>query len=568
MSRCCSPVTYNPAGGVVRLDVSGTLAVYGALSSDAKETSRHSSGSTGGSVLVYCKRLEGTGAVTAAGDYAKTSGAGGRVAMYAQWHVVLASVPLLASPLVACPCAAFLLLHRSYVAETSTFTGTVAANGAGGGRTADRPGTVYLSIPGQTIPPVIDIPAGAVFKHLVFPTPEWTEDTAVAVDSVNVGHGAVLDLKHSIVIAGSCNISDAATLQAEPVSNTYPVSLTAGGGVFLGVGATLLGENRPLAVSAGHMALRSSSRVQGWTLEVVTPAAIDLREESVALTAASLLHVSASALSVGQLTTVSVTDMSTGTMEMEISGQLLVRGSLTAAVFDLQVDSLVMDMGSSLVSAVGFGGSEATLTASNGGAYGGYAFGNPLSPCVRALVCGGCGHSRVVLCVCMCVWLGAVCRYGSVLEPTDVGAKSTHGAGGGAIRIRASTCNLLSGSVTADAQPPGKNWITGSGGSIWLQCDVLSGAATITATSPSSSEAAGSGGRIAMYVTEEPLRVWVAVTSLTSWAQSPNAAVTVMTWRDSRAPSLQRVARAPGRTFPLRAPCTCVEVNPRLNCWS
>ena len=118
----CDPELDAHGGGVIRLQVGGTLLLNGTVSADGWTKQNYYS-ATGGSVWLTVGRLAGAGLVTAKGGLVLTStpGCGGRVAVY----------------------------RTAETKEESTFSGVIRANGgsltSAGSASTSAPGTVYLS---------------------------------------------------------------------------------------------------------------------------------------------------------------------------------------------------------------------------------------------------------------------------------------------------------------------------------------------------------------------------------------------------------------------------------------
>ena len=118
----CDPELNGHGGGVIRLQVGGTLLLNGTVSSDGW-TKQQYYASTGGSVWLTVGRLAGTGLVSAKGGLVtvSTPGCGGRVAVY----------------------------RTAETKAESAFAGVIRANGgsltAAGSASTSAPGTVYLS---------------------------------------------------------------------------------------------------------------------------------------------------------------------------------------------------------------------------------------------------------------------------------------------------------------------------------------------------------------------------------------------------------------------------------------
>ena len=114
-------------------------------------------------MYVVCSTLGGTGSIEAHGgeslNVERSPGGGGRIAVYVMQQGV-------------CKPQALLWLtftHTRYASTASTFAGVIHADGGtqlGGSSFAQRGGTVFLSIAGQTIPPTMAIPAGAQLRGL------------------------------------------------------------------------------------------------------------------------------------------------------------------------------------------------------------------------------------------------------------------------------------------------------------------------------------------------------------------------------------------------------------------
>jgi hypothetical protein len=78
---------YSNGGGIIKIDVRGTLLVEGILRADARDPGYYSHGSAGGSIWLTVGSLSGSGTIRANGAIAYTfgdeaSGAGGRIAAY------------------------------------------------------------------------------------------------------------------------------------------------------------------------------------------------------------------------------------------------------------------------------------------------------------------------------------------------------------------------------------------------------------------------------------------------------------------------------------------------------
>ena len=140
----------------------------------------------------------------------------------------------------------------------------------------------------------------------------------------------------------------------------------------------------------------------------------------------------------------------------------------------------------------------------------GYAYGR--WPGEGAGTYGGCGSSGAGYC------------YGSIREPTDLGAGGQNNAtwgksGGGAIYLDIAGDATVDGYIRADAPYSGTAaadyWDSGaSGGSIFMKCATLRGKGTIRTQPSSQGNTQGGGGRIAIY--QRTAMDWASYTGIIS----------------------------------------------------
>ena len=150
-------------------------------------------------------------------------------------------------------------------------------------------------------------------------------------------------------------------------------------------------------------------------------------------------------------------------------------------------------------------GPNASITAKGKGMYQ-----SPTTSSGRAATYGVATHGGMVA----NSWFGC---YGDVKRPEDIGVVGSigadgsgtkHGAGGGAIKIKAKGAVTVDGLISADGQRgTGSSLAAGSAGSILIEAQSVSGSGTICADGVScgnTSQTNGSAGRIAVY-TEMPV---------------------------------------------------------------
>jgi hypothetical protein len=88
--------------------------------------------------------------------------------------------------------------------------------------------------------------------------------------------------------------------------------------------------------------------------------------------------------------------------------------------------------------------------------------------------------------------------YGSLHSPTNIGATSGSGKGGGAIRIDVSGGSTVDGTIAANGTGSGR---TGAGGSVWLTTGTLSGGGTLSADGGGTTSYGAGGGRVSVVLT-------------------------------------------------------------------
>ena len=298
----------------------------------------------------------------------------------------------------ACVCVTLVVVMHRYVSVSSTFSGAISADSPGN---SPRPGTVFLSILGSAQMPDLIVPPGATFEHLVFRDASGGVAASAVAGAVRVGVGAVLGLKHNLVVTGGFNISDAAALRCAPVGDgSLPLEVTVTGGLLLGVGSAIVGTHRGVTVRADAMSLRHSAHVSAPAVELSLAHQLELREEGVRIVGETRVAVAAPSMVVGQLAVVEATTTTTGRVEMAIAGDLLVRGMIRAASVDIEAGRLTMDFNDAAVTTEGMSRSNVgKATTDIGSSHAGYAFGNILSPYVPL----SCSKSlRCCCCSCRC----------------------------------------------------------------------------------------------------------------------------------------------------------------------
>ena len=298
----------------------------------------------------------------------------------------------------ACVCVTLVVVMHRYVSVSSTFSGAISADSPGN---SPRPGTVFLSILGSAQMPDLIVPPGATFEHLVFRDASGGVAASAVAGAVRVGVGAVLGLKHDLVVTGGFNISDAAALRCAPVGDgSLPLEVTVTGGLLLGVGSAIVGTHRGVTVRADAMSLRHSAHVSAPAVELSLAHQLELREEGVRIVGETRVAVAAPSMVVGQLAVVEATTTTTGRVEMAIAGDLLVRGMIRAASVDIEAGRLTMDFDDAAVTTEGMSRSNVgKATTDIGSSHAGYAFGNILSPYVPL----SCSKSlRCCCCSCRC----------------------------------------------------------------------------------------------------------------------------------------------------------------------
>lgn len=304
-----------PGGGVVRLIVAGALTIDtgGRVSADATgEVEKRGPGS-GGSVWIDCASVHGGGSVRARGGDAFTStgytaGAGGRVALYAaqagsSFHGRIDADSGVDMNEVRRRCRAVVCVCvRAWVCQGVTASQpSLTTRLAALCESQERPGTVYLSIPGIVDGRGVHVSTGTELLHLY--------TTGLLLETVRVREGATLGISGGATLnATAMYLEHGATIV---VGNTYDRAQAAVGfGSLAVVGGSTTDGARVVAAST-PVRLHAWQRGSSVTLQYLHVAsesggmALDAPGVDVALLAPCVVEtggawsVAAGALSVG-----------------------------------------------------------------------------------------------------------------------------------------------------------------------------------------------------------------------------------------------------------------------------
>lgn len=317
---------FNRAGGVVRIDVSSTLTIASGavVSASGVQNNQHVVSGTGGSVYITSRRLDGSGMVKADGAQSTTverpAGAGGRVAVV--------------------------------VTEASSFVGTLQANGGTNHASSvyhKRPGTVYVSIPGQISDDSGDIaiPGGATFQHLYLPAIQGSGGAPVALTSITLGDGATAGFVDSLSVAGAITLGSGASLTTSSVFADGPWQLTAAA-ISLADGAQIgaTERNLELVVTGAATVISGTAGVAvsdaGATLNIAGSLSL---QDSASVTASTFVDVVTPSLTLTHSTTsIAVTKTSTGWLQVQAASCVIV-GDAAAARATWRCDNMTVASG-------------------------------------------------------------------------------------------------------------------------------------------------------------------------------------------------------------------------------
>ena len=539
-------------GGVLRVDVGGTLFVNATGSITANGERRYYGGS-GGSVWITAARLVGSGAVRAAGGTSSSSptrvGGGGRVAVHvsdddmSSWRgyigapagspdyggtgTVFVGVPAQRFVAVAGSTYEGLVLDTHIVYSLvaleagSTVTGATSEALVVNATRLELNGTVSGAWASATL----------VSEVMAFgPTAKW--DTSVHmkahVDRCSVGGGAsLLWGKVEWFVSGEWWMGRASDV-AVSGDGTWSVV----GDMMLGEASTLavardgswsvmgdmaLGADSSLTVSrdgswsvVGDMALGvdsslTVSRDGSWSVmgDMVLGAdsSLTVSQDSVWFVVGDMVLGEGSGLETAKDAQLNVT----GSLSVEsraewsagVQGVWYVRGNLHTRVdADVRAPNMTLYVGGN----VSMTGTLAAIASSS------------LSSSKGSVYRSSCGGSYGGAGGCYYSGDSPGQPYGCVQQPTSPGSfgSSRSGAGGGVLRVDVGGTLFVNatGSITANGE---RQYYGGSGGSVWITAARLVGSGAVRAaggTSSSSPTRVGGGGRVAVHVSDDDMSSW------------------------------------------------------------
>ncbi|MFL5812378.1 MAG: beta strand repeat-containing protein [Bdellovibrionia bacterium] len=508
-------------GGAIKLIVSGTLTVNGALSANGNDTTITSSasggGGAGGSLWLQVGTLAGTGSITAKGGTAPSTstqgggGGGGRIAIY--------------------------------YSSANSFTGTVsAAGGSGYASSTGGAGTYFLQNSTSG-----DVTCSSAINMAY----ESASPPSTPINNLSVSGGCSFAIVNSTLTAvGDVTIGSGSSIHANGLgtgagtaSTTQPTYQGAAGGgggaiklIVAGtttIDGTLSANGTVAGKYAGSIWLQTATLAGAGTISATVAGATALGGYiaiyySTSSSFSGTINVAGSPSSLygsffyqnsttGDLscpfsitTYFNPADSLPG-YAAAINNVLITNGcrygfknqatgtsATLTALGDMTIDSTSYFSADSKGGAYGTAGSGAGGSGSSGWGGGGAGYGG--AGAKGSGTGGGTGGIT----------------YGSATQPVSLGSYggeanssiSTGGSGGGAIKLAVSGTLTVNGTLSATG---GTSSVTstysgggGSGGSIWLQVGTLAGTGTISVKGGDAAVAAGrggggGGGRIAIY---------------------------------------------------------------------
>ena len=442
-------------GGVIQLNIDGTLTVDGSVTADGADGQdggiTAGGGGSGGSIHVTAGTLAGTGLISADGGDGGTSahvhrqgggGAGGRIAVYC---------------------------------GNQTFTGDFSAGGGSGYEHAGA-GTVFTKSSAQASGSLIVDNLGNSGAE----TPLL--ESSHTFDAVEVRNAADLAIPTGVVLtAGDISVRDGA--------KTVITGTLEGGDVAVLAGGELTAASGAPAVVVADVTVDTDGRV--------------LMDAE--LTAQQILLASGGTLILNNSATASGVQIASGGVLTHSAGQV---GFNLDVAGDVTIDpggTIMADgQGHSAASGPGAGGSASVGDGrgyGGGGGYGGVG-GRSWVGTESTVVPGGPAYGSIIDPTDLGSGGGTATGYWSV----GVG-----GSGGGVIQLNIDGTLTVDGSVTADGADGQDGGITagggGSGGSIHVTAGTLAGTGLISADGGDGGTSAhvhrqgggGAGGRIAVY---------------------------------------------------------------------
>lgn len=532
-------------GGVLRLQIDGTLTVNGAIRANGVYGTQ--GGGAGGSVRLDAATLTGTGTIEARGGngetccgYGAAAGGGGRVAIYATAFGGSFGLPAL-------------------IAAVNTQGGSGWRHGGAGTTFVQRPNQAYgdlivdnrgLDAGANALTPLVSVPIGTIDG--LTPT-SWTDLGASYLTDGRLAGLYVVPQSAE----GSPNTlaDDIAVPVASAAAQTLVFSgaqdltqLAAVGDSYRSLhtfdnlevrGAARLATSGDLLVLAGDLSSLDTSTFQstGWiacdrldlhevtalrvvggglsvqrvmSQDLATPNLLFSLEKStsaVGLLAGQELYLDGGTAQVGSaylladMTLTGAAQMQITADAVEAAGNVLITGAsalrhsattassvrrlhVQAADIEVQAGSVIDASGLGFPATIGFDGTTTHAAKSNsGGSHGG-------------LGARGSGN------------LTAGYTYGDLRAPTMPGAGAGGGAGigGGVVHLEASGTVRVDGALRANGSYGTSGG--GAGGSVWVETSTLTGNGTIEAkggageTCCGYGAAAGGGGRVALYYEE------------------------------------------------------------------
>ena len=472
-------------GGVIKLDVTGTLTISGTISAEGQDRpggGNGGGGGSGGSIWIIAGSLAGTtGTITANGGDSPAGGGGGG--------------------------GGGRITITGY--SSDNFTGTKSAYGGSEGGTRDGgAGTIYTKSSSQTNGDLLiknNNLGGPDLNTLT--SSSYTFDGVTVQDTGKAKTGATTTLTTTTLTVQTSGVftsqytSTATTLTGDASGSV----VTASGGSVTISNTTL--SNPPVTNNGTFTANGASFTLQTTFIQNGT------------------VNFPSSDLTIGNGGTLEIknTNLTLNNLTIQSGGILTHTDNSTTETYKI-VLTINQDMninagGKVDVDQRGYDRHNGTGFSSqycssygpgSGASYGGW---------------GGCNTTNG--------------PYGSESAPINIGSGgrdgyvgSVGGNGGGAVRIDVTGTLTISGEITADGQSAGGTGNTGgggSGGSVYLNVGALDGCGTISTTGGNSpSGGGGGGGRIAYYYTADNFSSCGTVTAAGGTGQQAGGSGTII----------------------------------------
>lgn len=505
---------YGPGGAAFQLYAPGTLVLNGTI--DMSSLPSQGFGGAGGSIAISCGTL-GVSAGKLSVDGSRYSSAG-RIAVLCDRHWYNGST--IAEVLLSFSAASRLnAVLRGYGAPGTTF---LSLGRSAVASPANNAALAALVVRGGPLPLVhASLPA-----FVIIPASE--SQLSLAGVQMVVDDGAQLRIIRDSSSWRSGISGSVAGLNGSTVVTLSPPNGDGTGTLFVSQGINASVADASFAAAAGASLGGNST---GGTMQLRNASFVFLPGSTLVLPPMATISDG------GLLSLSSGMDISASVFTVDAGGAVLIEGnfSLRCQTLQLRGGSRTVLSRNATATLVAEGSAIIELGAVIDGVGGGFAASQ--GPGASALGAAHAGCSGAGGCNASVSGVVPGAAYGDMTAPVMAGSGGSSGAGGAALRFRASGTLTLNGTIDVSAAPTGG----GSGGSVFVECGtLLPSSASLIANGSDDSGYGGSAGRIAIVCSRH---------SFPSPASGVASATFNITAQGGRSGLLNAADGAPGTVF-------------------